>query len=247
MSKPLNLSPYLGKVKNRLAYVGLELEGGWFEPPKDLKLVGDGSVFAGKSKVDVAGLTREHPSFRKGEVNSPPIEPILVPTWIKKFYPDVVDFTCGLHVHMSFQHSHYYEMLTDKSYFDTLVHWLELWGKETKVPESHQFWERLAGKNTYCKKKFHPLSQILATSKSYDHGTPEGRYTFLNYCQRYRGTIECRVLPMFEDASTSIKAVSALINITNASLVAIKKRREKDGDEIILPSALVDEVDYERL
>ena len=49
--KPLNIDRYLGRVRNRVRLVGLELEGAWTTWPKGERYEGDASVFRNASEI----------------------------------------------------------------------------------------------------------------------------------------------------------------------------------------------------
>src|SRR5262245_27699334 len=99
-------------AKNRIYRVGIELEGGWKALPRGSDhLHNDSSVRfnpteVGRSKIEMIG-----------ELPSPPLavgdedSPIFWKTWVRKFYPHAVNFTCGMHVHMSFQAALTYQRL----------------------------------------------------------------------------------------------------------------------------------------
>lgn len=233
----LDIDKYLGgRTKNRIEFVGVELEGGWHKPIEGAKYVGDGSVFEdGHTTINMRSLVLQYPQFKRGELPSPKIEPIGIPKWIQVHHPNVVDKTCGMHIHMSFKHTAYYEALTESEFFDTLPTYLERWGNKVNLPSEHVFWSRLRGENRFCQKTHNPFHQLLSTTKDFNRSSQGSRYTFLNYCWGYRGTVECRVLPMFDDPALSIDAVMTVLDITNASIVALSKRRPKISEEVILP------------
>lgn len=238
----LNLDKHLGNVKNRLSFIGVELEGGWKSLPAGTRLARDGSVFAQGAPRGFDANT-----MKMGEMPSPILEPATVPRWMKKYYPDFFDVTCGLHVHMSFKTAQHYEALMKEDYQDTLLHYLEKWGHEVGIAKTHTFWDRIKGKNQFCTKNFWPDRQVLAKSKVYDHANPGNRYTVLNFCWGLHGTIECRVLPMLPDVNMAIAGVRTIMDVTNATLVVLKARREKLVEEVIMTndSTLGEEVDNE--
>lgn len=222
----LDIDAYLGKVKNRIAYVGIELEGGWNAPPPGVRIGHDASVFRG-------GNPKVGPNTLSGEISSPSMEPAAAALWIKKYYPDIVDKTCGLHVHMSFRTAQHYERLMVKEYHDTLLAYLAKWGEAAGVRAAHPFWGRIKGEYDTCSNNFWPDLQVTKKSKVYQHA--EGsRYTVLNYCWHLHGTIECRVLPMFEQSKTAVSAVRKVIDITNATLFVLGKgnKQERVGLEV---------------
>jgi hypothetical protein len=148
----IDIDSKLGKVKNRLAFIGIELEGGWKSPDPVMRIIRDGSVFA-------EGFPKgfnQSAGHRHGEFPSDILEPAAVARWIRKYYPDFHDTTCGLHIHMSFRDAKHYESLMSMEYQDTLLHYLMIWGAKNAIPDSHHFWERVKGQNRFCKKEFWP-------------------------------------------------------------------------------------------
>ncbi len=235
----LDLEKTLGKAKNRIAFVGIELEGGW--KSHDINLTHDASVFNRDTEFPPGFDRRQH---QRGELPSTIMEPAGVPSWIKKFYPDFHNHTCGLHVHMSFRSAQHYIALMRKDYQDTMMYYLGRWGAdEAKLPPDHCFWSRIAGNNQYCRLEFWPDEQVIK-KKSYQHG-PGDRYTAINFCWAEHKTVEVRVLPMMPDAATAVKAVRKVLDITNACLVVFKDRKHKLDEEVVLsgPSQIEEELD----
>lgn len=238
---PLNIDAMLGKPWGRVARIGVELEGGWTKFPatidKGFKFEMDGSVQLG-----------DHPRFtnttKRGELSTAPILPIQLEGVLKKYYPDIVNKTCGMHVHMSFGKTIEYSILTDSPvYQETILHYLLKWAKAEGFPESHHIWDRLKGKNSYCTKEFWPYAQIYKTSKDYSRQV-EHRYTAISYqWSRYK-TVECRALPMMETVWQAVRAIREVIKITNAYLVVVDKPRATGGGKIELPNG---EIYEERL
>lgn len=224
----LNIDEYLGKVKNRVALVGVELEGGWVELPHGVKeLVHDGSVFNGRRPAGVTHM---------GELPIGPAMPAGIPELLRANHPPKVNSTCGMHVHMSFDTLWYYYLLMDARYQETILYYLTQWAKENKFKETHTIWPRLEGKSEFCQKKFWPDAQASTTRKGHDRHAHGHRYTVIHYCGRQK-TIECRVLPMFSKVQTAISAVQRVIDITNASLYVLGrgKRKDKFQTKIELP------------
>lgn len=223
--KPVDVSKFLGKVRNRVHKVGVELEGGWSEGrlPTSVKLEHDGSVFRHGRPMGIA---------KHGELPSSPLIPATVVPWMKKFYPTHVDDTCGLHVHQSFRWLKHYHQLMIPEYQATMLKELGEFGHQEHLGHDHPLWARLAGNSEYCKNVFTPILQATQTKKDHSMSREGNRYTVMNFPFLIHGTIECRVLPMFEDVNQAIRAVRRVTDVTNAFLVATGKqnRREKRAD-----------------
>ncbi len=230
--KPLNLDEYLGRVKNRIALVGVELEGGWAELPVGVdKLEDDGSVFQRRIPPGCKYI---------GELPVGPAMPAGIPKLIKDNHPHKVNNTCGMHVHMSFDTLWYYQLLMVPEYQETVLHYLTKWAKDNNFKDTHCIWERLAGKSRFCKKEFWPDAQASYKNKDHDQQRPGHRYTIIHYCGRIK-TIECRVLPMMSSKEKAANAVMHLIDITNACLYVLgkSKSRDKFASKIELPGNMV--------
>lgn len=237
--EPLNLDNVLGKPYNRVVKLGVELEGGWSKLPvlpKKYTIQGDGSVFAD-------GKISNHPKYnqmsnygKKGELAIGPFVPAQLPVSVKKFYPDLVDATCGMHVHMSFARVYEYMILADTPvYQETVLHYLLKWAADEGFGNAHHIWARLKGENKFCRKEFWPYSQMDKTQKGYGM---EGnhRYTAISYQWARYKTVECRALPMMETPEQAIRAVQEVVKITNAYLLKSEKVKVKSGGKIELPN-----------
>jgi hypothetical protein len=230
--KVLDISEYLGKVKNRVALCGVELEGGWVELPPGVHAVErDGSVFGDRLPAGVRHM---------GELPVGPALPAGIPYLIKTNHPTHTNHTCGMHVHMSFETLWHYYLLMTPDYQETILHYLTVWAKENKLPEKHCIWERLAGNSKYCQKKFWPDVQSSEKRKLHDQQQYGHRYTVINYSGRL-GTIECRVLPMMKNTKLATSAVQQVIDITNACIYVIgsKTPRDKFAAKIQLPNGMI--------
>lgn len=170
--------------------VGVELEGGWREPPFDVGH--DGSVNVNANVV--------------GEVASPPMRPHEVEAWTLAHYPQSVNHTAGIHVHVSTHLPMHYARLMDPKFFAYFTAAMQDWGKKMNIIPKHPFWDRLAGKNQYCKKDFIPDEQVTAKSKG------SNRYTQLNYCYGLHSTVECRLLPTFKMPNIAVSAIMKVVD-----------------------------------
>lgn len=168
-----------------------------------------------------------------GEIPGRILEPKEIDSWMKRCYPEHVNDTCGLHVHMSFVKSLHYGRLMVPEYQATILTYLGKWAMNESIPKDHPIWSRLSGKNEFCKHEFFADVQARKTSKVYDHHGNGNRYTAINYCHGQHGTLECRVLPMFEKVDQAIRAVHQVIDVTNACLKFQAKREEKVNARVI--------------
>ena len=247
-----------GKVKSRIYRLGVELEGGWNKPtPHGTKLEHDGSVqisipatkiedVYSKSQIDqarlagidlVASLAGKYKKIYTGEIPSMVLEEKDFPAWVTKYYPDYVNETCGMHVHMSFNSALHYNKLMNPSFTACVVEYLKSWAKGEGLAKSHSIWNRLLGKNQYCQPKFYADEQSRKAHKDHNREGHGNRYTIISYPYTLKGTIECRVLPMMETPDQAIRAIQAVIDVTNAFLVvkADRKEERKKGHVIISP------------
>lgn len=227
--KVINLDSVIGfKSYNRIAHIGVELEGAWKKPPATVDR--DSSVFkSGKPGDDDGGVGRpiSWPGYLVGEIQLGPIMPINLKAELEKYWPDQVDG--GLHIHMSFHTLWPYLLLTDyPDYQETMVEYLRRWAKKNNLPASNPLWDRLDNKSIYCQKKFWPQAQMNFNGKDHDQHRYGHRYTMIHYCfQRYQ-TVECRLLPMFNNINLAYSGLMEIIDITNAYLVKTDKSRRKE-------------------
>lgn len=215
--KPLDLTSMLGKqLRNRVVLLGVELEGGWKTPPVGCAIERDGSVFHDQPQR----------GYHVGELPLGPFQLASLNSAMKKHYPDLVDDTCGMHVHMSFETVFHYNQLMVPEYQETIIWYLQEWAKQEGFDQNHFIWGRLRGESEYCQKKFWPDLQANQGGKDYDKVRKGHRYTIVHYPHKRKGTIEVRVLPMMKTVDQAIRAVREVVNITNASLMMLAKYRD---------------------
>jgi hypothetical protein len=220
---PTKIEALLGKCRNRVHRVGIELEGGWAKLPPNTRLQHDGSVF--RRSGPPAGVAAA------GELPSPPMPVAKMAEWVKTFHPSHIDASCGLHIHMSFRNALHYQRLMVQEYTEEMVKGLKKWAKEKKFPDTHPLWPRLEGQNEFCSLDFYADQQVKTRSKNYRHEAG-GRYTFINYCFGLHNTLECRGLCMFDKAEVSVEALQRIVDLTNAFLV-LQAHREPIHQEVI--------------
>lgn len=230
--KPLDLKDLLGSksLKDRINLVGVELEGGWKELPKGINLVHDGSVKIPPPANSLDPMTgRPLWKVYSGELPSTPLPVKEYPTWVRKYYPSHINDTCGLHVHYSFTCALHYSLLMVPEYPKSIVVGVQEWAEEEKLPKDHPIWDRLAGKNTACQHLFHADLQVGAgVEKGHDRMAVGHRYTVIGYPYPRHTTIECRLLPGFENKEQAIRGIQRVLDITNASLVVLGRRGKEE-------------------
>jgi hypothetical protein len=193
----------------RIKMAGVELEGAWTHDKLNtlgIDLEDDGSVGDFSNAVyDECDL---------GEIPSPPFS--SVPEFMKFIttnYPDFVNKTCGMHVHVSTNTLADYQALMNVKFYSFLKLSLSVWGKKNNILPKSAFWTRLKGNNgQFCADRFNPDTQVLTEYKGGD------RYTMLNYCYKVHGTMECRVLPMFKSKKIAAAAVNRVLWTVNKYL-----------------------------
>ena len=253
----LNLDKMLGKARNRIFRVGIELEGGWTKLLDGVQPQHDGSVRISQGPAAtppanqrapgrilndrpltaqlVAEIleppqppaAKKLPELHVGEITSEPRTVDQVEPWVRRYYPQVVNESCGLHVHMSFKSAMHYQRLMVPEYTDVMIKYLLIWANQEGFEKKHPIWERLGGNSTYCQKKFYADQQVQARGKDFHRDRPGHRYTVINYCWNLYNTLECRVLPMFEKVEEALGGIKRVIDITNAFLVVSAAREEK--------------------
>lgn len=169
--------------------MGMELEGGWKgvrykRPFDDIVIKHDGSVHFNQP--------RDGGFLHYGEIVSDPLDPSDLVKWAEAHCPTDVNDTCGTHMHISVKTAPMYgALLTPAFNNEILTRLTEL--NETinsSDPETYnRFKNRLEGKNSYCKKGYKGLRQVVLDCKGSE------RYHQLNYCYRLKGTLEIRVFP----------------------------------------------------
>lgn len=166
--------------------IGVEMEGGWDNPPDGVNIHPDGSVRVTANYV--------------GEISSPPKRFDELLQFIQNYYPNVVDVSCGLHFHVSVCKPNDYAHLATKKFFEHFYNQAQLWARREELPEDHPFWSRWYGNNRYAVRRFLPTEQIHCTDKG------AHRQTGLNYCWTLHGTMEVRLFPMFEEMEHTLSA-----------------------------------------
>ena len=223
LGTPIDIATHRQTARNRVRSIGVELEGGWNTlPARCSPPIRDGSVHV------LADYIGEYPS---PVLSFDPESPKYWKKWVTKMYPHVVDHTCGMHVHLSFNTAFHYQRLMSPDYPATIVAEIKRWALSEGLPPGHCLWGRLGGQSQFCQHVFHADEQVSNPSKDYDQQRVGHRYTVINYCWR-NSTLECRLLPMMPDLNWSLKAIQEVVDITNGYLVASRAREKRFRAEL---------------
>lgn len=190
------------------------------------------------------------PEITVGEINSnPPCVPIrsvkTLIEFVRRYYPDYISNHCGMHVHMSTITRYAYNKLlcpeftgdVGMGHKGEIFVALRKWAEKKGLPASHNIWRRLDNKNDFCRRSFLAEGQAKERSKNYRHSGAAARYTAVAYHWSRRGadskpmrTVECRLLPMFENADLAVEAILEVMRTTNGFINKEIARREKSYD-----------------
>jgi hypothetical protein len=237
MSTPLTLETLErhrgSNIKSRIRRVGIEVEGAWdvlVPGYRGLNIIRDGSVrfVDGQHGFDAAKMVM-------GEIASPPVGLDDWEETLKRIYPQAVNATCGLHVHVSMSSALQYQRLMDPRLLDYLELGLNAWGMKENLPLDHELFKRLSGANDACQKRYMANEQARVGEKRFDRHAQVHRYTFINYCYSRHETIECRVLPMFSTVEQSASAIKELFHIYNSFIVATAEQEERVAGDFFIP------------
>jgi hypothetical protein len=221
-----------------IKFVGLELEGGW---KKNIYREERGEEYDGRMCNEDSEW---HPDNSvqsgmdvRGEIVSRPLPLGKMEAWVKKYYPQDVNRSCGLHIHVSFKDNTFYQALMDKPFTKYYLEEIKKWGENYPI-KNDEFWRRLAGENNYCLKKWNADCQAKFREKISE------RYTMLNFCWNLHGTMEIRVLPMFKDVNVAIAAINKSLDIVQTYLLLTEKKlaRESKIQLMFMPEELEPEL-----
>lgn len=194
-------------TRRRIKGIGVELEGGWrSRPPTPIH--GDASVRVTADYVgEVCSPGRGHPTIADAV------------QWTRDNYPQYVNASCGLHVHVSINELNYGRLMDHdfEAYYNERLAAFIQDGLNRGAAGYDLLRSRFAGENRYCQKKFIPEQQLFEPRR---YGPPEEhpRYCQLNFCYGRHGTVECRVFPCFPDVEEGVKAVELFYDIVHSYL-----------------------------
>ena len=223
MIEQINIKGYAIHIP-KINLIGVELEGGWHEKPEKYPIIHDGSV----------GVNARY----YGEIPSPPMKPNAIVKFIDECYPDVVNSSCGFHVHISTKSSKDYGALMTEAFYLDFVKWAKALGKKMKLDLNHEFYKRLEDRNgysTYCRKGVpNFMEQVVATGKQ---GV---RYKQLNFCWSQHGTLEMRLMPAWAKKSEAIFALASYLRFVNGWLVKNGEARQIKKQNINLEADFIE-------
>lgn len=208
--------------------VGVELEGLWKDPDDNIRarIRSDGSV----CNFNVRGVIGEIPT-------SPYSDFPNLAHGVREMYPDVVNATCGMHVHVSLTNGGAYSTLIDERFRDYFYRVLARWGRLHGLVPGHRFWKRLNGEVHYCDTKLWlPDRQLADTHKG------DARYAGINFCYALHKTVEFRVLPMFHKVNTSLAAIRTVLRATDRYLSLPSSNKP---EKVVIETALDIDEDVE--
>jgi hypothetical protein len=203
---------------DRISRVGVELEGGWDSDPSGR--TGAHRLAEGGGRLVDDGSVSTPGNFRGGaELRSRPLTSLDdVMAFVQNCYPENVDGSAGLHVHVSVRSTRDYALLMRPAFLGGLYRRLDGWGRAMGLAPNHRFWGRLDGGNTFCRATFDPEAQLT------EEGHGSSRYSALNFCAYHsHQTLEFRALPMFRQPDTAAKAVRAYVEYVERYLRSCAK------------------------
>ena len=235
--------------------IGAELEGAWsrkcsshlFEEiaeDSSVRINGESSGHCDCDQDDLdehgceCGRDDESRKFYVGEIRTLPAATLTeLAAEIRRGFPDVINRTCGYHIHTSYKSLLSYTQLSE-----VVFHQFFLWHIEklpSVIPLTKQdqayFWARFEGKNSACTPQFNPVGQLHFG---------EHRYTAINFAAYHKRikTVEFRLLPMFEQAETAVSASMYLVRLIETYLAHQARHKEKE----IAPRILLKREDTKR-
>lgn len=197
--------------------IGVEIEGRFFNIREVMRIVesnglnhcGDGSIRRGQNSDCTPLEIQTSPDHLAGTLRQ-----------VAKFYPDEVDYSCGMHVHVSFKDTCNIGLLATEEFVRYFTQRWEEWGARMSLAQDSEFFKRLRGENEYCcKNSSYDLERLYRAD----------RYRQLNFTSwNEHKTVECRLLPMFKEARLALSAITELVNIyedwlAGAALIMLPK------------------------
>jgi hypothetical protein len=140
-------------------------------------------------------------------------------TFVDTTHPDVVNDSCGTHIHTSMRNMVYMSAMLENAdtIYDRMCSTLEKWGNRV-LPANDKQWlrARVRGKNSFCKPK-HNVAFLHPHTNGWRSDTD--RYQCLNFRSlEEHGTLENRVLPGFTKAQYLKEASHIILTVYNKVL-----------------------------
>jgi hypothetical protein len=209
--------------RRRIKAIGVELEGGW-QNNTPAGMHRDGSV-----TVDARYV---------GEISSEPLPDIAAAeAWMRVNYPQQVNSSCGLHVHVSTNELNYSRLMEPEfaQFFEGRMAEFLSQGLANGRPGYDLLRQRFQGLNRYCQKKFIPEQQLFMRDR-YGDVTTHPRYAQLNFCYARHGTLECRMFPCFPNVDDGVAAVKAFYDTVFDYLGQFKAVKD-ESSTLVIPLA----------
>lgn len=202
--------------------VGVELEGLWIREPEDFKH--DGSVsFRSDERPDTGDDDDgdEYGSDRYGnyvgEVALGPDTLNGICNQVLDTYPERVNSTCGMHIHVSMPPDLYGHLLCRRSHDEWLGMARQYAQRHLRGVTRQRAVSRLAGRNDYCAPVYEPV--------------PRSRYRTWNMSAYHEhGTLEVRCWPMAQNEDTAVK----IVRFTVLSLARMAQRAAADSRPLVV-------------
>lgn len=208
---------------------GIELEGAWNDLRQSslVALVGDRGQVKGDGSVTARPSSPTGVGFA-GEVASNPYRTISgLAKMVERCYPHVVNSSCGMHVHTSWEVKDYLRLARP----DFLLFFAQKWRAYLRTADltaNEKVWlsNRLRGSNSYCRVNEAQDAELGIM----DQGD---RYRQLNFCWGRHKTLECRLLPMMESKEHAMHAVEYLLALYEEYLSTSAQLEDQDVEHPI--------------
>lgn len=194
----------------RLDRIGVEIEGRWF-PARYADLY---NRYPGY----VDGSVDNEPGYVRFEFQTRPADSLEgALRQVHELFPDDTSQECGMHVHMSFKDHADIGLLDSPAFYTLFREEFANWATWRGLPCTHPFWPRIRGENHFCEENNTSIECLLSHE----------RFSQFNYSAFLRHkTVECRMLPMFDDEADAISAIAKLVSLVETYLA-------RQGDQAI--------------
>lgn len=190
--------------------LGVEIEGMWkTQSSMDTAIATARRVTGSAGYRDgsvgyMDGSHRDARTYHSWEFQTRPGDVGSTLTQVKELFPEYVNVTCGMHVHMSFRDPLSATLLTSQKFFSFFENALVTFGALMAFPASHPYWERIEGRNQYCRKNtIDPVER-----QWFAHNDRYRQVNFTSWGEHR--TVEFRVLPLFHSLNQSLEAIKFL-------------------------------------